>query len=268
MGVGARSCEMGSVQRLQFTDYLDCGILARGFARVRCGDCGNELLVGFSCKRRGICPSCNARRMHDTAAHLVDRVFPLEVGTRRWVLSLPFQLRFLLARRGGLRREVLRVFLRAITAWQCRTAGVRRGRGGAVVFLQRFGSLLNLNVHYHCLVLEGVYTTRESDGAAVFHPVRAPTTEEVAQLAAQVAARVRGLLERHGLLLESEDSDTPALDAAQGAALFGGVAFGPRAGKKVRRLGTGVMRPRRERPPLSRGGARVRRARRRRHRRP
>ena len=41
-----------SVER-EFTDYLDCGILARGFARVRCGDCGNELLVGFSGKRRG-----------------------------------------------------------------------------------------------------------------------------------------------------------------------------------------------------------------------
>ena len=113
----------------EFTDYLDCGILARGFARVRCGDCGNELLVGFSCKRRGICPSCNARRMHDTAAHLVDRVFPLEVGTRQWVLSLPFQLRWLLARRGGLRREVLRVFLRAITA--C-SAGRRVSGAGAV----------------------------------------------------------------------------------------------------------------------------------------
>ena len=145
---------------------------------------------------------------------------------------------------------------------------VRRGRGGAVVFLQRFGSLLNLNVHYHCIALDGVYTTRESGGAAVFHPVRPPTTEEVAQFAAQVAARVRGLLERHGLLLEPSDSEAPALDAAQGAALFGGVAFGPRAGKKVRRLGTGVMRPRRERPPLSRGGAGIRRARRCRHRRP
>ena len=33
----------------EFAAYLDCGILARGFARVRCGDCGNELLVGFSC---------------------------------------------------------------------------------------------------------------------------------------------------------------------------------------------------------------------------
>ena len=119
-----------------------------------------------------------------------------------------------------------------------------------MTFIQRFGGLLNLNVHFHSIVLEGVYTLRERDGAAVFHPVRPPTTQEVAEIAARVAARVRGLLQRRGLVDESDDTDAPALDAAQGAALFGGVAFGPRAGKKVRRLGTGLERPRRERPPL------------------
>jgi hypothetical protein len=44
--------------------------------------------------------------MHDTAAHLVDRVFPLKVATRQWALSLPFPVRQLLLRRGGLCREV------------------------------------------------------------------------------------------------------------------------------------------------------------------
>ena len=238
----------------EFAGYLDCGILARGFARVRC-ECGNELLVAFSCKRRGICPSCSARRMHETAANLVDRVLP-HVPTRQWVLSLPFRVRFLLARRGALRREVLGIFLRAITAWQRRMAGVRRGRGGSslrsplpAAFLQRFGSLLNLNVHFHLVALEGVYTRRQADGAAVFHPVRAPTTEEVEAIAARVADRVRGLLERRGLL-DEPDADAAALEACQNAALFGAVALGPRAGKKVRRMGTGVVRPRKERPPL------------------
>jgi hypothetical protein len=37
--------------------YLDCGLLARGFARVRCPDCGFERLVAFSCKAH-VCPSC------------------------------------------------------------------------------------------------------------------------------------------------------------------------------------------------------------------
>jgi len=50
--------------------YLDCGILARGFVRVRCPDCSFERLVAFSCKAH-ICPSCAARRMEDGAGHLV-----------------------------------------------------------------------------------------------------------------------------------------------------------------------------------------------------
>jgi len=32
--------------------YLDCGILANGFARVRCPNCKHEYLLAFSCKRR------------------------------------------------------------------------------------------------------------------------------------------------------------------------------------------------------------------------
>lgn len=49
--------------------------VARGFALVRCPDCGFQRLVAFSCKAH-VCPSCNARRMEDTAGHLVRNVFP------------------------------------------------------------------------------------------------------------------------------------------------------------------------------------------------
>jgi hypothetical protein len=35
-----------------------------------------EHLVAFSCKKRGFCPSCGARRMAESAALLVDEVFP------------------------------------------------------------------------------------------------------------------------------------------------------------------------------------------------
>jgi hypothetical protein len=58
----------------EFDAFLECGILAHGFLRLRCGDCAHKKLVAFSCKRRGFCPSCGARRMAETAAHLVDRV--------------------------------------------------------------------------------------------------------------------------------------------------------------------------------------------------
>jgi hypothetical protein len=63
----------------EFDAFLECGILAHGFLRLRCGDCGHEKLVAFSCKRRGFCPSCGARRMAETAAHLL--LFPIPM---RW----------------------------------------------------------------------------------------------------------------------------------------------------------------------------------------
>jgi hypothetical protein len=37
-----------------FRKYLECGIFAHGFARVRCDDCGHDYLVAFSCKGRGV----------------------------------------------------------------------------------------------------------------------------------------------------------------------------------------------------------------------
>ena len=68
--------------------YPECGILAHGFARARCGACGHDFLIAFSCKGRAVCPACNARRMVETAAHLVDQVFP-PLAVRQWVLSVP-----------------------------------------------------------------------------------------------------------------------------------------------------------------------------------
>jgi hypothetical protein len=47
--------------------FLGCGVLAHGFARVRCDGCGFERFVPFSCKGRGFCPSCGGRRMAERA---------------------------------------------------------------------------------------------------------------------------------------------------------------------------------------------------------
>ena len=46
----------------------------------------------FSCKGRGICPSCYTRRMAEVAAHLTAHVLP-HLPVRQWVLSLPKRLR-------------------------------------------------------------------------------------------------------------------------------------------------------------------------------
>lgn len=132
-----------------FRAFLTCGVLAYGFLRLRCTSpgCKHELLVPFSCKRRGLCPSCNVRRMHDVSIHLEESVLPRS-GYRQWVLSLPFPLRYLMARDGSVQREVLRLFLSAVRSHYLRLArqrGLTSPQFGAISFPQRFGSALNLN---------------------------------------------------------------------------------------------------------------------------
>src|SRR5262245_2653383 len=92
------------VQR-EFYDYLRCGILAHGFLRLGCDTCKRELLVPFSRKRRGFCPSCAGRRMAQMAAHLVEQVIPW-VPTRQWVLSVPVPLGYWAGSSTDLTRQV------------------------------------------------------------------------------------------------------------------------------------------------------------------
>ena len=119
----------------EFDAFLECGILAHGFVRLRCADCGHDKLVAFSCKRRGFCPSCGARRMAQTAAHLVDHVIP-HVPVRQWVLALPILLRLLLAAQPKLLTPVLQVVHRAVPPLPARSGraegrAVRQRRGHA-----------------------------------------------------------------------------------------------------------------------------------------
>lgn len=85
--------------------------------------------------------------MAESAAHLVDHVFP-RVPVRQWVISFPWVVRYLLARNPALCSAVRRIFLRAVFGfYQGRAAsdGIQGGRTGAVNRIQRFGSSLNLD---------------------------------------------------------------------------------------------------------------------------
>ena len=125
--------------RQDFEDYLKCGLLEHGFLRVKCDSCCHEHLVAFSCKRRGFCPSCGARRMVESAAHLVDHVFP-EAPVRQWVLTFPFPLRFLFANDPNALSAVLTVVHRALSTFVVRQSGFTVSSGartGAVTLIQR-----------------------------------------------------------------------------------------------------------------------------------
>jgi len=113
-----------------------------------------------------------------------------------------------------------------------------------VTALQRAGSGLNVNLHFHTLVLDGVFSEGDA-GTLEFHPAPAPSDAEVAAVLATVRQRVRRLLGRRGL--EPADDATgpadrladesPVLAGIVGASVQGRVALGARAGARVRRLG-------------------------------
>ena len=205
----------GFVER-EFREYLACGVLAHGFMRVRCGSCGDEHLVGFSCKRRGVCPSCTSRRAVDAAAHLVDAVLPV-TPMRQWVLSLPIKVRWVLARRPALVGRVLAVFLRALSTWQRRRGRAvgASGATGSVTFVQRFGSAMQLSIHYHVVMPDGVFV-RADDGGVSFRRLPAPDDEDVEALLGRCAARVLRLLRRE---LGDDEPEADALAALEAASL-------------------------------------------------
>ena len=188
--------------------------------------------------------------MADTAAHLVDRVLP-QRPVRQWVLSLPHSRRSRLAFDAALCSAASNVFIRSVFISLRRRARARFGvqarnaRGGAVAFVQRFGDARNLNVHFHSLMLDGVYL-RALDGSAQFRALPPPTDAEVERVAASIARRLIRRLERRGLLAGSpEETDPLARDSSVLGELYAAsvrhrAATGRRAGRRVARLGDHV----------------------------
>lgn len=165
---------------------------------------------------RTFCPSCGGRQLAQSAAHLVDSVFP-RVPVRQWVLSVPKPLRLATAMDPGLCRDVTRARLRAVSASYVRRAkaafeleqpealadGVTLPTGmdavrfhpGAVNATQRFGSSLELNVHFHSIYLDGVYETRSAFDRPVFVPAGPLDADEVQRVHRDVIVRIRRVLE-------------------------------------------------------------------------
>jgi len=89
--------EYGSLRgvvKKTFTEYLDCGILEKGCARAKCSnpECEHSKLIAFSCKKRGVCPSCGAKRSVLFAEQLHENIIP-KVPHKHTIFSIPKILR-------------------------------------------------------------------------------------------------------------------------------------------------------------------------------
>jgi len=133
-------------------EYLNCGILARGAARVYCDGCKHSLLVAFSCKRRGLCPSCGAKRAVKFAEHVYDQVIE-DVPHRHTVFTIPKRLRVFFK----YDRKLLSLLFRA--AWRAlsEALGIDDRELAAIFTVQTAGEALNYHPHLHGLVADGYW---------------------------------------------------------------------------------------------------------------
>jgi hypothetical protein len=82
-------------------DFLSCGRLQGGFARIRCDKCRKEHLLAFSCRTRNFCSSCQAKRSVLFAEKLTGEILA-PVPHRHWTFSIPRVLRGLFERERAL----------------------------------------------------------------------------------------------------------------------------------------------------------------------
>ena len=239
----------------EFYAYLQCGVLAYGFVRLGCDTCPHQMLLAFSCKKRGFCPSCAGRRMAQMAAHLVEQVIPW-VPTRQWVVTVPIPLRYWMAPSKALTATVHTIIRRTIGQYYVHKAvqhGATRAtvQPGSVTFVQRFGGSINLNLHVHVLFLEGVFVDRTAQGLRPrFLHQTPPTDADIATVLQNISRRVIRALRRLGYLEAcTEDvvptgydpvrAAEPELARTMAASVQQRIAFGERAGQQVRRIGSG-----------------------------
>ena len=182
-----------------FRKYIECGIHRFGVARYRCPKCGEDAFVPFSCKIRGLCPSCDAKRATVTMANAVDRLLP-EQRYRQWVFVVPKRLRRLMDIPPGLIGEAASILAREVELFLGRRCG--RGSPANISFVQLFGSRLNLHQHIHSVVSDGVFfkETGLFGEALGFKASKPPTEDEVRELTESLRRKVLRRFKKLGRL--------------------------------------------------------------------
>ena len=196
--------------------------------------------------------------MTESAAHLVDEVFPHK-PLRQWVLSFPFPLHLLFAKDPHLMGGVLNPVHRAISTYLIKKAGLKKKSGaktGSVTFIQRFGGSLNLNIHFHIIYPDGVYTFDQKN--VTFHPLTPPSQVELDNLLKSIAQRTLKLLEKRGLIVKDEGTehqflnikDTEAIDHIHNSSISYRIALGKYKGRKALTLRTPPQKQHQKQKPF------------------
>jgi hypothetical protein len=133
--------------------FADCGDLSRGFARVYCDSCRSEFLLAFSCTRRGLCPSCAAKRGAIFGALLREEVIG-EVAHCLWTFTMPKLLRPFFLHRRGLLGALCKAAWETVAELIGEAAGADV-RPGLVAALHTASSDLRWHPHVHAVASRG-----------------------------------------------------------------------------------------------------------------
>lgn len=153
---------------------LDGGRPLGGAARMRGPRCRGEHLLAFTCRTRGLCPSCQAKRSTLFAEHLVDEVL-LDMPHRHVGFTVPKALRGWVERERSLHGPKAQSVFETLREAPSKATCEQHGLPGAVFSLQTFGSFgANSHTHRHAIVTEGVSTM-----GGRFQPVLWPRSRDL-----------------------------------------------------------------------------------------
>ena len=138
-----------------------------------------------------------------------------------------------------IRTTIGQYYVNQTVARGCARANIQPG---AVRCIQRFGSALNLNLHFHVIFLEGVYVDCTAQGLRPrFVQDEPPTNADIAAVVQKISHRIIRMLRRLGYLEADLDApvatgydplvdDAPELARTLAASVQQRLAFGERAG--------------------------------------
>jgi len=150
--------------RRSLEELITCGDPHFGVARVRCLECGDETFVPLSCRLRGTCSSCHAKRQLIFGEYVLEEVLP-DVACRQWTFALPKALRVFFRYDGTLFKELSQIVVRELTRYIRQATGHVDLEPGFVTVDQTFGTLPDdFHPHLHLASTDGGFT---ADGAFV-----------------------------------------------------------------------------------------------------
>jgi hypothetical protein len=192
----------------EFSRFLECGDVNRGYAGVECPNCGILASVPISCNRRAWCPRCLTRRMMERGDIIADQIVG-DTPVRHYVGTFPPPLRYGLLYLPEVASEMRSMCVDQVLASLRRRAkrilglaSVNCAYPGAIVASQRCSSNLAPNFHLHMLVTDGVFVCETPESAPIFRELPPPTEEEVAETARAISRRACAILKSHGLWRE------------------------------------------------------------------